>query len=179
MSYSKTTPDRLVRSTWSCEEFMKEIKQQPSPVSEAVRNLRVALGESQQAFAYRMKTAIRTIARYETTRPPKGKALSEFYRVAAEIGDQDLATVFSNALTAEMGVAGKFTQLGALASYTIPVIQSDLTTLTHNLEYGSGTPKARVEAAIKKLKPVIVALDKLNIYLPKPSETGTEAEETE
>ena len=65
---------------------MKKTKQQTSPVSEAVRNLRLALGESQQAFAYRMKTAIRTIARYETIRPPKGKALSEFFRVAAEIG---------------------------------------------------------------------------------------------
>lgn len=158
---------------------MEEKKQQISPVSEAVRSLRVALGESQQAFAYRMKTAIRTIARYETTRPPKGKALSEFYGVANENGNQDLAAVFRNALTAEMGVAGKYTQLGALASYTIPVIQSDLNMLTQDLEYGSGTPKARIETAIKKLKAVIVAMDKLNIYLPNPSEVEPGAEETE
>ena len=158
---------------------MKKMKQQTSPVSEAVRNLRLALGESQQAFAYRMKTAIRTIARYETTRPPKGKALSEFYRVAAEIGNQDLATLFRDALSAETGVAGKFLQLGALASYTIPVIQSDLALLAHNLEYGSGSAKAKVEAAIQKLKAVVAAMDKLNIYLPKPPEGGTGAEETE
>lgn len=158
---------------------MKKMKQQTNPVSEAVRSLRVALGESQQAFAYRMKTAIRTIARYETTRPPKGKALSEFYRVATENGNQDLAAVFRNALTAEMGVAGKYTQLGALASHTIPVIQSDLNMLTHHLEYGSGTPKARIETAVKKLKAISVAMDKLNMYLPKPGEAGTEAEETE
>jgi transcriptional regulator with XRE-family HTH domain len=158
---------------------MEENKQQISPISEAVRSLRVALGDSQQAFAYRMKTAIRTIARYETTRPPKGKALSEFYRVALEVGNQDLATVFRNALTAEMGVAGKFTQLGALASYTIPIIQKDLLLLAHNLQYGKGTPKARVEAAVPKLKAVIDTIDKLNIYLPKPTEAETEDEETE
>jgi transcriptional regulator with XRE-family HTH domain len=158
---------------------MKETKQQTSTVSEAVRKLRLAHGESQQAFAYRMKTAIRTIARYETIRPPKGKALSEFCRVAVEIGNQDLATVFRDALTAEMGVAGKFTQLGALASYTIPIIHMDLNLLAHNLEYGSGTAKAKVEAAIQKLKEVVAELDKLNIYLPKPTETGTGAEENE
>ena len=158
---------------------MEENKQQTSPISEAVRSLRVALGESQQAFAYRMKTAIRTIARYETTRPPKGKALSEFYRVAAEIGNQDLATVFRNALTAEMGVAGKYTQLGALASHTIPGIHSNLMVLANNLEYGKGTPSAKVKMAIEKLKAVIAVMDKLNIDLPKPGEAGTEAEETE
>lgn len=158
---------------------MKKTKQQTSPVSEAVRNLRLAHGESQQAFAYRMKTAIRTIARYETNRPPKGKALSEFFRVAVEIGNQDLATVFRDALTAEMGVAGKFTQLGALASYTIPSIQKDLHLLAHNLEYESGTAKAKVESAIQKLKAVVAAMDKLNIYPPKPTEAGTGVEETE
>ena len=158
---------------------MKETKQQTSPVSEAVRNLRLAVGESQQAFAYRMKTAIRTIARYETIRPPKGKALSEFFRVAVEIGNQDLAKVFRDALTAEMGVAGKFTQLGALASYTIPVIQKDLLMLAHNLEYGKGTANARIETAIQKLKAVADAMDKLNLYLPKRTEAGTGDEEIE
>jgi transcriptional regulator with XRE-family HTH domain len=152
---------------------MKKTKQQTSPVSEAVRNLRLALGESQQAFAYRMKTAIRTIARYETIRRPKGKALSEFFRVASENGNQKLAKVFRNALTAEMGIAGKLTQLGALASYTIPVIHSDLAVLANHLEYGSGTPEAKVEEAIRKLKAVDAALDKLNLYLPKPA--GAEA----
>ena len=37
-------------------------------VSKAVRELRQTLHESQQAFAYRMQTAVRTIARYETVR---------------------------------------------------------------------------------------------------------------
>src|SRR5271157_330230 len=146
------TPDQSVRSIWSCEELMNKTKQQTSLVSEAVRELRVALGESQQAFAYRMKTAIRTIARYETIRPPKGKALSEFLRVATETGNQELSKVFSDALTAEIGVAGTFTQLGALASHTIPGMHADLAVLLNHLEYGSGTPKAKIEEAIQKLK---------------------------
>jgi transcriptional regulator with XRE-family HTH domain len=158
---------------------MDNTERQVDPVAEAVRQLRTALGESQQAFAYRMKTAIRTIARYETVRPPKGKALADFFRVASETGNEELAILFRNALTAEIGVAGKLTQLGALASYTIPSIQTDLLLLTHDLEYGSGTSKAKVEAAIQKLKAVGAALDKLNIYLPKPTEAGTGAEETE
>ena len=158
---------------------MEENKQQVSPISEAVRSLRVELGESQQAFAYRMKTAIRTIARYETTRPPKGKALSEFYRVANEIGNQDLATVFRNALTAEMGTAGKYTQLGALASHTIPGIHKDLMLLAHNLEYGKGKPSDKVKMAIEKLKAVVEVMYKLNIDLPNPGEAGVEAEESE
>jgi len=51
---------------------MKRTKKTKDPLCETVRKLRTALGESQQAFAYRMKTAIRTVARYETSAPPKG-----------------------------------------------------------------------------------------------------------
>lgn len=158
---------------------MKKTKKQKDPVSEAVRELRVALGESQQTFAYRMKTAIRTIARYETIRPPKGKALSEFFRLATETGNQELATVFSDALTADIGVAGGFTQLGALASHTIPGIHANLAVLLNHLEYGSGTPKAKIEEAIEKLKTVISEMDKLNLCLPKPADVGKTAEEAE
>jgi hypothetical protein len=126
-----------------------------------------------------MKTAIRTIARYETIRPPKGKALSEFFRVATETGNQELSKVFSDALTAEIGVAGAFTQLGALASHTIPGMHADLAVLLNHLEYGSGTPQSKIEEAIQKLKAVISEMDKLSFYLPKPSAVKQAAEETE
>lgn len=158
---------------------MKETKQQVSPLSEAVRKLRIELGESQQAFAYRMKTAIRTIARYETIRPPKGHALSEFYRVASETGHDELAAMFRNALTAEMGMAGRFTQLGALASHTIPVMQSDLALLAHNLEYAPGTASTKLKMAIKQIKAVVAKMDALIIYMPKPTEEESDAGETE
>jgi hypothetical protein len=71
-------------------------------VSDAVRKLRKALGEQQ--FAYRMKTAIRTIARYETVRPPKGRVLRQLETIAAENNLPHLAEVFHGALDQELGV---------------------------------------------------------------------------
>jgi hypothetical protein len=60
------------------------------------------LQESQQAFAYRMKSAVRTIARYETVRPPRGSVLAQLEGVALEAGRADLATVFRQALAQEL-----------------------------------------------------------------------------
>src|SRR5271156_458013 len=76
-----------------------------NPTSEAVVHLRQALGESQQQFANRNQTAITTIARYETSRPPKGKALAQFARLAEEAGRHDIASVFERALENELGTA--------------------------------------------------------------------------
>jgi len=73
-------------------------------VSDAVRKLRKELGESQQQFAYRMKTAIRTVARYETVRPPKGKVLHQLEVMATENNLLHLADVFRGALEQELGV---------------------------------------------------------------------------
>jgi hypothetical protein len=97
--------------------------------------------------------------------------------VAAETGNAELATVFRNALTAEIGVAGKFTQLGALASHTIPGIHADLTVLLNHLEYGKTSPEVKVDQAIGKLKTIISEIDELNIYLPKPSKAEVLGEE--
>jgi transcriptional regulator with XRE-family HTH domain len=72
-------------------------------VSKAVRELRQTLHESQQAFAYRMQTAVRTIARYETVRPPRGSVLAQLEGIALETGRADLAVVFRQALTQELG----------------------------------------------------------------------------
>jgi len=72
-----------------------------------------------------------------------------------------------------MGVAGKFTQLGALASYTVPSIQKDLLLLAHNLAVQKGarqSPKSRRQ--FKKLKEVIAEMDKAE---PLPARNGTEA----
>jgi transcriptional regulator with XRE-family HTH domain len=73
-----------------------------SEVSVAVRALRTAMHESQQAFAYRTKTAIRTIAQYEANRPPKGLMLAAFLHLAMAAGQPDLAGVFRKALYEEI-----------------------------------------------------------------------------
>lgn len=84
---------------------MKTLKSDSkSAISVAVRALRGALGESQQEFAYRMKTAIRTIARYETTRPPKGRVLAHLKEIAIQNRREDLAEVFAKALAEELEV---------------------------------------------------------------------------
>lgn len=86
-----------------------------SPVSRAVRDLRVALGETQQEFAYRMKTAIRTIARYETVRPPKHVALVQFIQLAESHGLKDIAillqSAFEDELQASVERAVRFVQI--------------------------------------------------------------------
>lgn len=158
---------------------MDDTERKADPVAEAVRGLRTALGESQQAFAYRMKTAVRTIARYETVRPPKGKALAELMQVAMETGNDELANIFRKALTEEIGVAGKFTQLGAVASYTIPKVHADLSLLLHNLRNTNVTGAVKVREAIQKLEAVIPELDKLNIHLPRPSRAADGSPEEE
>jgi transcriptional regulator with XRE-family HTH domain len=72
-------------------------------VTAAVRKLRVALGETQQQFAVRFDTAIRTIARYETVRPPRGRMLVEFHKLAISHGLRDVAGIFQHALSQEVG----------------------------------------------------------------------------
>jgi hypothetical protein len=73
-------------------------------VSQAVRDLRHAYEESQQAFAYRTKAAIRTIARYETVRPPRGGELGQFLELAIAKGRTDLAEIFGKAMADELNM---------------------------------------------------------------------------
>jgi transcriptional regulator with XRE-family HTH domain len=73
------------------------------PISDAVIRLRQALGDSQQQFANRTGTAVGTVARYETSRPPKGKVLARFARLAEEAGRHDIAKNFAEALEGELG----------------------------------------------------------------------------
>jgi len=145
----------------------KPKKTKKDPLSEAVRKLRLALGESQQAFAYRMKTAIRTIARYETTTPPKGKALAELFWVATDTGNTELANVFRSSLVGEIGIVGNFTQLGALASHTVPGIHADLAVMLADFKNGSDAPEIKIAKAIEKLERIVPEMEKLNLYLPK------------
>jgi transcriptional regulator with XRE-family HTH domain len=84
-------------------KMARPLEKTRSELSRAVVELRKALGDSQQQFAGRLRIAMTTIARYETSRPPKGKALATMARVAEEIGRKDLADEFLLALNAELG----------------------------------------------------------------------------
>lgn len=72
-------------------------------LSQAVRKLREALGQTQQQFAHTLGTAITSIARYETGREPHGRPLARMAQVAADQGLEDLALTFRRALTRELG----------------------------------------------------------------------------
>jgi hypothetical protein len=83
---------------------LQEMTTNKNAVSQAVRDLRHAYEESQQAFAYRTKAAIRTIARYETVRPPRGGELGHFLELAIAKGRADLAEIFGKAMADELNM---------------------------------------------------------------------------
>lgn len=66
-------------------------KPKRNDLADAVRALREHLGESQMEFAKRMGWHIVTLARYETSRAPKGRQLADLHRLArglaAEVED--------------------------------------------------------------------------------------------
>lgn len=71
-------------------------------VTEAVRELRLAQEESQEAFARRLNASVRTIARYETVRSPRGKPLAQLLRIAEQENLKGVAAVLDEALTREL-----------------------------------------------------------------------------
>lgn len=81
----------------------RPLKKERGDLSSAVVRLRKALGDTQQAFASRLGTAITTVARYETIRPPRGNALVQFTQLAKSKGELELAKVFEDALSEEFG----------------------------------------------------------------------------
>jgi len=79
-------------------------KQKPvGELSQAVKKLREALGQTQQQFAQTLNTAITTIARYETGRTPKGQFLSRLEAVATQNNQIELAKVFRDGLLRQLG----------------------------------------------------------------------------
>jgi transcriptional regulator with XRE-family HTH domain len=73
------------------------------PINDLVRKLRLALGDSQQEFAQRLNSAIRTIARWESGQSPNHKAISQLERIARERGLIDLADGFRAVLSKRIG----------------------------------------------------------------------------
>jgi transcriptional regulator with XRE-family HTH domain len=72
--------------------------------SEAVRELRKAYGEAQQAFATRLGMSMASIANYETgAREPDGASAVKLMRAAAAKGRLDLQSVFESIVRDAMG----------------------------------------------------------------------------
>jgi transcriptional regulator with XRE-family HTH domain len=71
-------------------------------VQEAVRELRRALGDTQQAFAQRLGLSIRAVANYEKDRQPDAKSLMLLARAARETDREDLVEQFAQRFRKEM-----------------------------------------------------------------------------
>ena len=74
---------------------MKEHETQRHAASAAVIRLRKALGMTQQRFAVEeLKSALNTVARYETTNPPRGDALLRLREIARKKGLHEIQDEF-------------------------------------------------------------------------------------
>jgi|HubBroStandDraft_6_1064221.scaffolds.fasta_scaffold701286_2 hypothetical protein len=74
---------------------MKSNEKKRDSASEALISLRKAMGKTQQTFAVEvLKTAIGTVARYETSDPPRGDVLLRLGEIAASHGFKELRDKF-------------------------------------------------------------------------------------
>jgi len=73
-------------------------------INEAVRKLRLALGDTQQQFAQRLGLAISSVVRYELTSEPGPAVLVQLANLAAENNLPDVAGPLNKALLINLGV---------------------------------------------------------------------------
>lgn len=79
-----------------------------------MRELRLALGLSQQQFAERIGKSYGMVQRYEQKKPPLGKALIPLVEMANATGRLDLAEVF------RLGMLREFVSPGTVAEFLTP-----------------------------------------------------------
>jgi transcriptional regulator with XRE-family HTH domain len=72
-------------------------------IYEAVKELRHALGLSQQAFATQLGLSIRAVVNYEKDRAPTARALAQLEKLASDNDHSELARIFRDALGSELG----------------------------------------------------------------------------
>jgi DNA-binding transcriptional regulator YiaG len=108
--------------------------------SEAVIALREALNQTQQAFAHKMKTAIVTIARWETSQPPHGLTLLR------------LAEVAKQAWIKNTGGAGVESRLDDLHKKFFGLYMDEVISAVMTLELGSEQHKNRILTVDPKTK---------------------------
>ena len=79
-----------------------DLSQGARKITETVKSLRLALGDTQQQFAQRTGLAISTVVRYESTRPPRGVRLAQMERLARTEGKNEIALALHEALNREL-----------------------------------------------------------------------------
>lgn len=76
-------------------------------VQQALRNLRTALGLTQQDLAVKLGKAVATVARWETSRPPRGAELAEILAFAVQANQPAAASVLARALGDDLQMRGQ------------------------------------------------------------------------
>jgi DNA-binding CsgD family transcriptional regulator/DNA-binding transcriptional regulator YiaG len=108
-------------------------------VARTVKSLRLALGDTQQSFAHRTGLSISTAVRYETSKPPRGKALVQMEQLARENGIAVLADIFNAALSLELGF--KAPRLGRSKASPRPGTEEDHSILAMVLAHPDWFPR--------------------------------------
>jgi hypothetical protein len=87
-----------------------------------------------------------------------------------------VASVFADALSAELGPVGQLTALGLVAQAVVPRIRAELADVVSGLKDESAGPEARTQQAILKLDSITsMMLKKFRMHFPK--ESGTKVAE--
>jgi transcriptional regulator with XRE-family HTH domain len=81
--------------------------EQDAGLRAAVKQLRLAIGLSQQAFAVKLGLAVRTVWRWERGVAPKGKALAQLRALARSHALFDIYWAFDKALREELSITGE------------------------------------------------------------------------
>jgi transcriptional regulator with XRE-family HTH domain len=95
---------------------------------DALRELRRRLGLSQEAFARRFGTTLKTIQRYEGVLPPGVKACIKLAEFARASGQDDLVFVFYRTAFSALGTEGWFDEgaRSAMLSLELSMVIKDL-----------------------------------------------------
>lgn len=94
------------------QDLFPELAQRPR-LARAVRELRLAVGQTQQEFAATMGLAIATVTRWEAGHPPKGIWLGRMYSFAVDKGLPEIAELFKQELAREFNTTVLPNPLGA------------------------------------------------------------------
>lgn len=134
------------------------VREMVPTIPEVVKQLRLRLGDTQQRFANRLNLAISTVVRYESTRPPKGKALSQLYQLAVDSDLWDVAFMFRRAVEAD---------LGPDADAEIALLNIEVAQLLFDLTTGKEAPERKLDRALTWLELLHVRLGRFAPRVPK------------
>ena len=144
----------------------------PPTLTEAVKALRLTLGDTQQQFAQRLGLAISTVVRYESTRAPRGDALAKLYKLALDNKLRRIAAMFQAVVLRELGEPPNRKHLAET--------EAVLTELLEKLEDKSFigqslNPSEKVEAAIDGIEKTLRLIEEMKPFSMTSTELQDEA----